>query len=82
MFGFSLPKLVVLAVIIAAVWYGFKFLGRLEAKRKAELKAAKKGGSATQAADLAAESMIQCPVCETYVAASSARSCGRGDCPY
>ena len=28
MFGFSLPKLAVLIVIILAVWYGFKILGR------------------------------------------------------
>ena len=76
MFGLSLPKLLVLAAIVAAVWYGFKFLGRLEAKRKAELKAAEKEakGGATQ-------SMVQCPVCETYVAAGAA-SCGRSDCPY
>lgn len=73
MFGFSLPKLLVLAAIIAAVWYGFKFLGRLEAKRKAELKSAKKGGGA--------QNMVLCPVCETYVAAGAA-SCGRDDCPY
>ncbi len=76
MFGFSLPKLIVLAAIIAVVWYGFKFLGRLEAKRKAELKAGKNQteGGATQ-------SMVKCPVCETYVAAG-AGSCGRSDCPY
>ena len=28
MFGFSLPKLAVLIVIVLAVWYGFKILGR------------------------------------------------------
>lgn len=76
MFGFSLPKLVVLAAIIAAVWYGFKFLGRLEARRKAELKAAKTGGG-----DGKAQNMSQCPVCDTYVAAG-AGSCDRADCPY
>ena len=38
MFGFSLGKLVVLAAIIAAVWYGFKFLHRLEARRAAQQK--------------------------------------------
>ncbi len=72
MFGFSLPKLLVLAAIIAAVWYGFKFLGRLEAKRKAELKAAEKGGKT--------QNMTLCPVCDTYVAAGAA-SCDRADCP-
>jgi len=28
MFGFSLPKLLVTALIIGAVWYGFKYLSR------------------------------------------------------
>jgi len=28
MFGFSLPKLVVLIAIVLSVWYGFKILGR------------------------------------------------------
>ena len=28
MFGFSLPKLVVLIAIVLSVWYGFKLLGR------------------------------------------------------
>jgi uncharacterized protein len=76
MFGFSLPKLLVLAAIIAAVWYGFKFLGRLEAKRKAELKG---GEKASKGGD--AQNMSLCSVCETYVAAG-AGSCGRADCPY
>ena len=28
MFGFSLPKLLFTALIIGAVWYGFKYLNR------------------------------------------------------
>ena len=40
MFGFG--KILVLAVIIAAVWYGFKFVGRLQAKRQEELKDARR----------------------------------------
>ncbi len=38
MFGFSIQKLLVLAGIIAAVWYAFKFVGRLEESRRAEEK--------------------------------------------
>ncbi|MGF1608091.1 MAG: hypothetical protein ACFCUQ_01755 [Kiloniellales bacterium] len=38
MFGFSLQKILVLIAIVAAVWYGFKFLSRLDATRKAEAK--------------------------------------------
>ena len=90
MFGFSLQKLLLLAAIIAAVWYGFKFVGRLQdardaqagkparkprwpGKRRKETKAA--GGEGE------AEDMVQCPVCQAYVPARSAQSCGRADCP-
>ena len=30
MFGFSLPKILLLVVIIAVVWYGFKAIGRIQ----------------------------------------------------
>ena len=36
MFGFSIQKLLVLAAIIGAVWYGFKFLSRLDQARKTD----------------------------------------------
>ena len=36
MFGFSLQKLLVLAAVIALVWYGFKFVGRLQDHRKVD----------------------------------------------
>ncbi len=35
MFGFSIQKLLVLASIIGAVWYGFKLVGRLDQARRA-----------------------------------------------
>ena len=88
MFGFSLQKLMLLAAIIGAVWYGFKFISRLQEARELE---AKKGGSRTskprrqgsaKASEGEAEAMIECPVCKTYIAARGAGSCGRADCPY
>lgn len=89
MFGFSLQKLLVLAAIVGAVWYGFKFIARLQEAR--ELEAKRQGGSAQakgteggaerpRAAE--PEAMIECPVCGTYVAARGTTACGRGDCPY
>lgn len=36
MFGFSIPKLLVLAAIIGAVWYGFKFVSRRDEARRAD----------------------------------------------
>jgi uncharacterized protein len=90
MFGFSLQKLLVLAAIVGAVWYGFKLVSRLQEARRLEAeadagerrKAAKRGPSGAKDAAAKAEDMVQCPVCRTYVAARSAGSCGRPDCPY
>lgn len=45
MFGFSIQKLLVLAAIVGAVWYAFKFIGRLDQSRKAEARV-RDGGKA------------------------------------
>jgi uncharacterized protein len=45
MLGFSIQKLLVLAAVIGAVWYAFKFVGRLQQARDAEAK----GGGAKRA---------------------------------
>ncbi len=88
MFGFTLQKLLVLAAIVAAVWYAFKFVGRLDQRRKREIKAGRAGanpagGAATDAGvPEKPEEMVQCPVCESYVAAQGVGPCGRDDCPY
>ena len=87
MFGFSIQKLIVLAAVIAAVWYGFKFVGRLEQSRKDAAKAAAKPASgAAKTAKTAgpgdAEDMVSCPVCGDYVAAVGAGPCDRADCPH
>lgn len=88
MFGFSFQKIMLLAAIIAAVWYGFKFVSRMQEARELE---AKKGTSrmsrsrrrgASKTAQDEPEAMIECPVCKTYVAARGAGRCGRADCPY
>ena len=75
MFGFSLPKILLLIVIIAAVWYGFKVVGRINAKRKA--------GEDDSVADASnpsvdAEEMVQCPKCGAYVARDEPHSCSAG----
>lgn len=96
MFGFSITKLLVLAGVILVVWYGFKLVGRLDSARKAEAKLRRqpKDGRKTprdepakpapseDPAALQAEEMTQCPACRAYVAAGSAKNCGRADCPY
>jgi hypothetical protein len=71
MFGFSLPKLLVLIAIIAIVWYGFKAVGRVNRKRQAQAReAARKRHS-----ELAAHDMIQCPKCRAYTASLDSHKC-------
>lgn len=71
-----LTKLVVLAAAIAIAWYGFKFVSRLDERRKAKID--------NQRAD-AAQSVnetVKCRACGAYVPVNMASNCGRGDCPY
>ena len=90
MFGFSLQKLLVLAAVIALVWYGFKFVGRLQDQRgadggqgaRAPRRPKRRGASAAEPRVQDAEDMIACPVCQAYVQARGATRCDRSDCPY
>lgn len=91
MFGLpSFTKLLVLAAVLAAVWYGFKFVGRLDKQRREEgrldKKAPKSAGAAAARqpakAEANSEDMTQCKVCGAYVAGKGASNCGRADCPY
>ena len=90
MLGFSLQKLLVLAAVIAAVWYGFKFIGRLQDAREADQKL-RAGGTrqpkarwrrSKQPAAPEAEDMVECPVCQIYVPTHGASRCKRPGCPY
>lgn len=93
MFGFSLQKLLVLVAIIVAVWYGFKWVGRLQEARDAEAAPRTRTGGfrwprsmrrrAREGEGRAeVEDTVQCPVCQAYVPARAAAGCGRADCPY
>ena len=75
MFGFG--KILVLAVIIAAVWYGFKFAGRLQARRQEELKDARREVDSKDAGD-----MVKCSQCAAFVVAGGVANCGKSECPY
>ena len=90
MFGLpSIQKLIVLAAVVAAVWYGFKFLGRLQKAREAEAKLhqnkearapkKKSGGGAQGSGGKGGqvEDLVQCPSCGAYVRAGSTCSCGQ-----
>lgn len=78
MFGFSLAKLVVAAILIFAVWYGFKMMNRIGEARSEALPRQGKG-KVSPRADV--EDLTECRRCGAFVAAN-AKACGRGDCPY
>jgi hypothetical protein len=70
---FAFPKLVVLILVIAAVWIGYRWLNgparELPRRRSVHPRPA-----------LHAEDLALCGVCRAYVAAA-APGCGRPDCP-
>lgn len=91
MFGLpSFTKLLVLAAVIAAVWYGFKLVARLDKQRKEEGRLPRKaqppksaGAAAREPAkaESGSEDMVPCRICGAYyVPGSGAKSCGRPDC--
>jgi hypothetical protein len=84
--GLSFGKLVVLAILVAIVWYGFKYAGRVQAvsramRREMEARRARPRPAASARA-IAAEDLVKCDACGSYVAANSTSACGRADCPW
>ncbi len=78
---FSLGKLLVLAIILAVVWYGWKYVQRVEQVRRTlrdEIERRRTGTPPSRPA----EDLVKCAVCATYVPARGAHSCGRADCPW
>lgn len=71
MFGFSLPKLLILIALIVIVWYGFKAIGRVNQKRQAQAKRAARD----KPSEIAAEDMIQCSKCGAYTASLDSHTC-------
>ena len=93
-FGLSFAKLIVLAAVFAAAWYGIRYLqmrseqplarrrpGREDAARADGGRPAGSPAGAHAAPAGPAEDLLKCPVCATYVTRGASR-CGRADCPY
>ncbi len=88
MLGFSIQKLLFTAAVVVAVWYGFKWVGRMKEVREREREKLRRQagkdapGDAQGDASGDTEEMVECPVCGAFVAAQAPKSCGREDCPY
>ena len=82
MFGFSLLKLFVLAVIVLAVWHGFKWFSRFQQIKDSETKAQIRKRSGESPPSDNAEEMVKCSQCNSFVMASAAKFCGQDGCPY
>jgi hypothetical protein len=71
----SLPKLLLIAVVIFAVWYAVRWLNRPPAAA-----ARRRPQRRRPTPRLEAEDLVPCAGCGAYVA-QTARSCGRAKCP-
>ncbi|SMF81978.1 uncharacterized protein SAMN02982917_5270 [Azospirillum oryzae] len=89
----SLSKIILLALVIGAVWYGWRWVNRVQEIGRARTAARRPDGrrdaagassrdSGTHTPAMEAEDMEKCPECGAYVAPRSAVSCGRPACPY
>jgi hypothetical protein len=84
MLGMSLGKLLFMAIVIAVVWYGFKYAGRVEAIRRSlrEEVARRQGAAAARPAARTIEDLVKCAQCGAFVSATSAGNCGKPHCPW
>lgn len=65
-------KWLVLGLIVAGVWYGFKAISRRNMAKTADDQRARREN---------VEEMIACPTCGTYVTPKQG-NCGKDGCPY
>lgn len=69
-------KIALTLALIAIVWYGFRFVSRVNEVRRKQSSA----GPGKQ--DGMVQDMVKCPVCGVWQAGRGTASCGRGECPY
>ena len=76
MLGFSLSKLLVLAALIAAVWYGFRWV-----QRRQQLHDPGDRDRVDHDPAPSSEELVACTRCGVFAAAGAERRCERSDCP-
>jgi len=77
--GFSFAKLLLLIVVLAAVWFGWRYFRIREKEQELAAERMRQGGIAKADLKAEAELMQPCRVCKAFVAANAA-PCERGDC--
>ena len=83
MFGLSLGKLILLALIIAIIWYGYRYMQRIEAVRRVLREELQRRQSAARPSQpVEAEDLVKCATCSAYVPSRHPTACGRPDCPW
>jgi len=85
MFGLSLGKLLLLAIILVVLWYGVKFITRAGEARETVRRAARQAAgdaSGSRAKAVVTEDLVKCQSCGAFVPSRNATACGRGDCPW
>lgn len=90
----SFSKLILLAFVIAVVWFGWRWVRRVEAVGRVRKDAAgyrapntpgpdtPGGKGAAPRSGRGAQDMVKCKECGAYVVPDSATPCGRAGCPY
>jgi hypothetical protein len=78
--GFSFAKLLLLVVVLAAVWFGWRYLRIREKEQEIAAERMRQGGGAKASLKAEAETMAPCRTCKAFVAADAA-PCERADCP-
>ena len=90
MFGMSFGKLLLLAILILIVWYGFKYAARIEGVKqslRAEALRRRQAGGGDVRGDRTpaarpVEDLVKCPRCGSFVASVGAANCGKAACPW
>ena len=84
MLGLSVGKLLFLAIVIAVVWYGFKYAARVEAIKRSvrEEVARRHAASGARPPARSVEDLVKCAQCGAFVAAVGAGNCGKPQCPW